>query len=98
MPCKPVETLSCDQETTNCGQQSGYALGGGIGNLILWFLVIAVIVWFILWAWKPKAVQRLTPSGEPTGEVDPGRVLVASIIIALIIVVIIWLIKSCARW
>lgn len=95
MPCKPVETLACDQEVV---ATPGYALGGGIGNLILWFIIIAVIVWFILWATKPRAVQRLTPAGEPTGEVDAGKVLVASIIIALIIVVIIWLIRSCARW
>lgn len=98
MPCKPVESLACDgqPEVAPCAQS--YNLGWGIGNLILWFIIIAVIVWFILWALRPVAVQRLTPAGEPTGEVDAGKVLIASIIVALIIVVIIWLIKACARW
>lgn len=96
MPCKPVETITCDQETAPC--QSSYALGGGIGNLLLWFIIIAIIVWFILWALKPRIVQRIGPNGEPTGEIDAGKVLVASIIIALIIVIIIWLIRACAKW
>lgn len=96
MPCKSIEELTCEQET-QVVQKNGYALGG-VGSLILWFIIIAVIVWFILWALKPKAVQVLTPSGEPTGQLDAGKVLIASIIIALIIVLIIWLIRSCARY
>lgn len=95
MPCKPVESLACDQDVT---AHTGYAFGGGIANLLLWFIIIAVIFWFILWTLRPRAVQRLTPTGEPTGEVDAVKVLVGSIIIALIIVVILWLIRACARW
>ena len=96
MGCKPVESLSCEQEPAQ--PQTGYALGGGIGSLILWFIIIAVIVWFILYATRPRAVQRLNQDGQPTGEVDAGKVLIGSIIIALIIVIIIWLIGSCRRY
>jgi hypothetical protein len=96
--CKPIETLNCEEKDACATQQQGYALGGGFGNLLLWFIIIAVIAWFILWAWRPVAVQRIGPNGQPTGEVDAGKVLIGSIIIALIIVIIIWLIRACCQW
>ena len=95
MPCKPVETLACGQESS--AVKTYYSLGG-IGNILLWFIILAVIIWFILWTVKPKMVQKLTPNGDPTNTVDPGKVLIASIVIALIIMVIIWLVKSYGKF
>ena len=99
--CRPVESLSCENkgvcEKSECGPVTrGYSLGGGFLNLLLWFIIIAVIVWFILWALKPAFVQKRNSSGELTGQVDSAKVLWISIIIALIIVVIIWLIRVAA--
>lgn len=94
--CKPIETLACDNESSHVNH--GYSLGSGLGNLLLWFIVIAVIVWFILWALKPRAVQRLSPNGDATGEVDTGKVLIGAIVIALIIVVILWLFRACSKY
>jgi hypothetical protein len=94
MPCKPIETLACGQESSTA---KTYSLVG-IGNLLLWFFVLAVIIWFILWTVKPKLVQKLTPNGDPTNTVDPGKVLIASIVIALIIMVIFWLAKSYGKF
>ena len=92
MPCKPIETLACDDVAGY-----GYALGG-VANLVLWFIIIAVIAWFILWLTKPAAVQTRTPDGTLTGQVDAGKVLVAAIVIALIIVVLIWLFRVLAYY
>ena len=60
------------------------------GAFILWFIIIAVIVWLILYSLKPGWVLN------PDGTVNGGKVLVSAIIIALIIIFIIWLIKAIA--
>ena len=96
MPCKPVETLACEQETS-ASSYSGYAWGG-IASLILWFFIIAVIVWFILWLTKPTAVQYKNAAGEPTGQVDAGKVLIGAIVISLIIVILIALFRAVVRY
>jgi hypothetical protein len=76
---------------------SGGFCGSAIGGLLLWFFIIAVITWFILYMLKPEAIQKRNAAGVATGEVDWGRLLIASIIIALIIVLFIWLIRSANR-
>ncbi len=65
-----------------------------MGNLLLWFFIIAVIAWFLLYTIKPDAVQKRNAAGIVTGEVDWGRLLIASIIIALVVILFIWLIRA----
>lgn len=61
---------------------------------VLWFIVIAVIVWFVLYALKPAFVQNCNALGQPDGCVSPARVLLWAILIALLIVIIIWLLRA----
>ncbi len=68
---------------------------GNKGNLLLWFLIIAVIAYLILYIWKPTLLQRTDAGGIPTGVADPIKVLIAAIIVALIIVLLIWLFTRC---
>lgn len=60
-----------------------------LGSFILWFIIIAIVTWLVIFSLKPG--WALKPG---TNEVDTGKVLLASIIISLIIVIIFWLIKS----
>lgn len=69
----------------------GYSLTGGLGAAIFWFIIIGVIAYLILYSTNPSFVRKA--NGDP----DPGKILLASAVIALIIVVIIWLIKSCSK-
>src|SRR5579884_3710067 len=62
---------------------------GGLGSFIFWFVIIAVIAWLVLYSVKPAWVLR-----PGTTEVDSGKVLWISILIALVIVIIIWLFRS----
>lgn len=71
--------------------------GINIGSLLLWFFIVAVIAWFILYTMKPEAIQKRNAAGVATGEVDWGRLLIASIIIALVVVLFIWLIRAANR-
>jgi len=84
----------CGPKKPDCGPKvdCGGGMDGrwwGLGMFILWFIIIAVVTWLVIFSLKPSWV--LNPG---TTEVNTGKVLLASIIIALIIVIIIWLIKS----
>jgi hypothetical protein len=79
-----------------CGVQSTYYMTAGWGAYVLWFLIIAVITWFILYSLRPTWVQQQT-NNVPNGQVDAGKTLLWSVIIALIIVLIVWLIRSSCR-
>ncbi len=69
--------------------------GAGAGNLILWFVVIGLIAWCLLYALKPTVVQKVGLDGLPTGDADTGKTLLGALLIALIITLIIWLLRSC---
>lgn len=81
-PCDPCETDHHDHH------HHGYS---SIGWAVLWFIIIAVIVWLIIFSLKPAWALN------EDGDVDTGKVLLASIVIALIIVIIIWIIYAACR-
>jgi hypothetical protein len=75
-PCEPKK---------HCGSGYGYS---SIGYAVLWFIIIAVIVWLIIFSLRPAWAL------DEDGNVDTGRVLLASIVIALIIVIIVYIIYA----
>ena len=79
VPCDPCDPC----ETDHHGHGHGYS---SIGWAVLWFIIIAVIVWLIIFSLKPAWAL------DEDGNVDTGKVLLASIVIALIIVIIVWII------
>ena len=68
-------------------------VSGNFVNLLLWFLIIAAVVFFILYLLKPDMVQRRDAVGIPTGEVDSSKALIGAIIVAIIIVFVIYIFK-----
>lgn len=77
-------------------QQGGY--GGYFAWAILWFIILAVIIWLILAAAKPTWVQKTDDQGQPTGELDNGKAILWAIVIAFIICIIIWILRALAGW
>ena len=68
---------------------------GSATNLLIWFVIIAIVAWFIMYFTKwPTFIQKVNAQGQPTGVADAGRALLAAVILALIIVLIIWLFRS----
>lgn len=61
---------------------------GWLGSLILWFIIFTVLFWLVFYSLKPAFVLQ-----SDSNQVDTAKVLLASIITALILVIIIWLIK-----
>lgn len=65
---------------------------------LLWFVVIALIIWFILYVLKPSWIMKCGPDGKPTNEVDPMKTFFAAIIIALLVLLLIYAIRGSGRW
>lgn len=86
-PCDPCE-MHHDHHDHHDHHHHGYS---SIGWAVLWFIIIAVIVWLIIFSLKPAWALN------EDGDVDTGKVLLASIVIALIIVIIIWIIYAACR-
>lgn len=80
---KPYEKADpCEDSCQNFGF-------GWLGILILWFIIFTVLFWLIFYSLNPSWAQN------QDGTINTGKVLLAAIIAAIILVIIIWLIKSC---
>lgn len=84
VPCDPCDP--CEDHHDHHGY--GYS---SLGWAVLWFVIISVIVWLIIFSLKPAWALN------EDGDVDTGKVLLASIVIALIIVIVIWIIYLACR-
>jgi len=66
-------------------------------NLLLWFIIIAVVIWLILYALKPTFVLKTTNEGGTnvvTNEIDQTKAIGISIVVSLIIVIIIYILRT----
>jgi heme/copper-type cytochrome/quinol oxidase subunit 2 len=96
---QPLQSLAPSNCPTKCdtpcasSTSEGYH-GSHWGQLLLWWLIIAVIVWIILYAVNPTWVQITDSEGDATGERDFGKLLVLSVIISVIIVLLLFLLWS----
>jgi hypothetical protein len=78
--------------------QDNYTKMGSAGNLFILFIIIFCLIWIILFTFKPKIV-RYIEKGEvaplDNALADPARCFVGSLIISLVIILILWMVKSC---
>ena len=79
-PCE--KSKPCESK---CGDIYGW---GWLGALFLWFVILMVFFWLIFYSLKPSFVLQ-----NDSNQVDTGKVLLASILSAIILIAIIWLIK-----
>lgn len=81
----PVDPC-CPSATTNSWYGYGWNL---LGALILWFIIFTVLFWLIYFSLKPSFVMD-----DDSNEVDTGKVLLASVISSIILVILVWIIKG----
>lgn len=67
--------------------------GNSIMNLLVWFLVIAAIIWGLFAIFKPTWVQKKDLNGFPIGELDQSKAIIYALIISLLIVGILYVVK-----
>ena len=95
--CAP-KAKSCEEPCPPAQHHQHKGYGGYFAWAILWFIILAVIVWLILLAAKPTWVQNTDSQGRPTGDVNNGKAVLWAVIIAFIICIIIWLLKALVSW
>lgn len=67
-----------------------------IGGAILLYIILFLLSWVVLATFNPQMVQQTNYTGTGTPPPDFSRCFIASLIIALIICIIIWLFtRSC---
>jgi hypothetical protein len=74
----------------------GMGMWDGVQGFIFWFILIGITTWLVIFSLNPGWAQKSNGQG-----LDTAKVLLASIIISLIIVAILWLLRasfmSCRR-
>jgi hypothetical protein len=63
-------------------------------GVVIWFIVIGLIAGLLLWVTKPPGIQTYDEAGEPTGEIDIGKIVWISIVIGLIAAIIYAFVKA----
>jgi len=76
-----------DDKVCPYGGYPGYHVNNSVAILIVWFFVILLVVWLAIYALSPGLLMR-----KDSLEIDSGKALLASVLIAFILVVIVWLI------
>ncbi len=91
---KMAEVQKCNEKMEECLEPAceepcqGYSLGW-LGMLLLWFIIFTVLFWLIFYSLKPSWALN------SDGTVNTGKVLLAAIVSSIVLVIVIWLIKSC---
>jgi uncharacterized membrane protein (DUF485 family) len=67
----------------------------GMWNLAIWFVIIAIIIYLLLLAFKPTFVQKVDPTTrQPSGMVNQVKAILTALIASAIIVLMIYLFRS----
>jgi hypothetical protein len=94
-PCAPTPKCELECIPVSCYQEQKCNINekpyewSWLGALILWFIIFTVLFWLIFYSLKPNFVLQTNST-----TVDTSKVLLSAIISALILVIIIWLIKT----
>lgn len=67
---------------------------GNLLGLLLWTVILSVIVTIILVFWKPDITQKTNIDGDPIGEMDGAKTILAAAIVSLTIVLLVYLIST----
>lgn len=92
-PSSPV-LVATQNDVAAGASKAMHSMTSGFGMFVFWFIMLTIFIWLIIFSLRPA--WALAPIGSTAQNLDVGKILWTSIIIALIILVIAWLIKSFA--
>lgn len=81
------DQINSSNESMNEEELKSKGKGKGFGYYFLALIVVAIIAWIILYFWNPTWLQT---DGKRCG----GKVLILSLVIALIVTLFMWLYQS----
>lgn len=88
---EPVVPVCEDKCADPCGEKSYFDLGW-LGMLLIWFIIFTVLFWLIYYSLNPTFLQ------SEDGQQNTSKILLASIISSLILVLVVWIIFSCVKY
>ncbi len=62
-------------------------------NLLVWFLVTAILAYVILYSWNPAMLQTKDTAGQATGTSDMTKTIITSVVIGLIVALIVYFVQ-----
>ncbi len=80
------------RQLSNKEEQSDKKDSKWIG-LLTWFLVSAILAYVVLYSWNPEYLQKKDELKKPIGVSDPMMTLIASAVIGLVVVLIVWFVQ-----
>lgn len=80
----------CSQNETSKSVNNDYY---SWGIYVIVFLIVAIITWIIIYAIRPNW-YRVEVNGVLTDQLNGAKILLTSIIVAIIIVLLVWLFRS----
>lgn len=92
----PVSTVVPSVSSVTMTAPAGYVMGSMVGVAVMSFIIVMTFAWVILYSFNPKFVRMVDDSGSPqvNGAPDPARCFIASLIVALLVVVVTWMFRS----
>lgn len=88
--------------TTNVVNSGG---GSKFAYFILWWIILVVIIWFIIYSLQPSWIMKDNDDRDCDGgsckkkcEVDQGKAILVSVIIALIIMLLFYFASTRCGW
>ena len=79
-----------DQDLTTPRRQTGW-------NLLLWFVILTALAWVVLYVIRPNFVRRTNALGVVLDEIDQTKLIISSIIFAVIVLAILYLLNVIKR-
>jgi TRAP-type C4-dicarboxylate transport system permease small subunit len=62
-------------------------------NLLVWFLVSAILAYVILYSWNPVMLQTKDVAGKATGVSDMTKTVIASIVVGLVVALVVYFVQ-----
>lgn len=96
-PDPEIEVTNSSVRISSCRKVKMNKTGNILGLFMLW-IIVAIVTAVILTIWNPPFVRENDNNGDPTEDIDLGKVVVSSLLISSFIVLIIFFIRLSIRY
>lgn len=95
--CHKVERSSCKPAAPSCQSSCSSFVGNSCWAWIIAFIILWAFIALILYLAKPSMIMKIGEDGKPTIEIDNWKLFWISLVIAIIVALIIWALRSCCN-
>ncbi len=94
----------CCPKKEECCPSGSTGGSGRFAYFILWWIILVIIIWFIIYSLQPSWIMKNDDGDCDSGsckkkcEVDQGKAILVSVIIALIIMLLFYFASTRCGW